>query len=143
MFRLLALHLAVFMIGGLAGCSRSPDEAALRARLVDMVAAVEAQEPRRFMEGVAEDFAGDHGMDQHGLQSMLRVQLLRRQHVGVSVLSTDITLHGERATVKQRVVLTGGSGGMIPEHYRQLQIESGWRIEDGQWRVYVARWEPD
>lgn len=136
--RIMASLLLVLVAGS---CSRSPDEDALRARIDDMVAAAEAREPRRFVEGVAEDFAGDHRLDRGGLQNMLRAQLLRNARVGITILSTDIVMHGERATVTQRVVLTGGEGGFIPEQYRQLRIESGWRVQDGEWLVYVARWE--
>lgn len=127
----------------LPGCSRDLDETALRARIDEMVAAAEAREPRRFVEGVAEDFAGDHRIDRSGLQNMLRAQLLRNARVGITILSTDIVMHGERATVTQQVVLTGGEGSFIPEQYRRLRIESGWRVQDGDWLVYVARWEGD
>jgi hypothetical protein len=133
------------LLGGLlaavAGCATKPDEAALRQRIEAMIEAVEAREPRRFMEGVTEDFGGDHGLSREGLQGVLRAQLLRNARIGVSVLSTEITLHGERATVVHQVLLTGGEGGLIPDRYRRMRIESGWRFEEGDWRVYVARWE--
>lgn len=139
-FTLMTILFAGFV---LSGCSRDPDETALRARIDEMVAAAEAREPRRFAEGVAEDFAGDHGLDRSGLQNMLRAQLLRNARVGISILSTNVVMHGERATVTQQVVLTGGEGSFIPEQYRRLRIESGWRVQDGDWLVYVARWEGD
>lgn len=125
----------------LPGCSRDPDEAALRERIGEMVAAVEEREPRRFMEGVAEDFDGEHSLDRSRLQGMLRAQLLRNQHIGITVLSTEMLMHGERATVTQQVVLTGGGSNFIPDQYRRLRVESGWRIEEGSWVVYSARWE--
>ncbi len=125
----------------LAACSGDPDEAALRGRIDDMVAAVEAREPRGFLDGVAEDFAGDHNLDRSRLQGILRAQLLRNQHIGISLLSTEVVMHGERATVTQQVVLTGGDSSFIPDQYRRLRVESGWRIEEGSWVVYVARWE--
>jgi len=127
----------------LVACSHGPDEAALRARLDAMIEAIESREPRTFMAGVTEDFIGDLGLDHNRLQSYLRAQLLRNTRVGVTVVSTDVILHGERATVVQRLVLTGGGGGLIPDRLRQLRIESGWRFGESGWQVYSARWQAD
>lgn len=134
---------ALIALLALTACSRGPDETALRERIDAMVQAVEAREPRAFMDGVAADFAGDEGLDRERLQGYLRVQLLRNASIGVTVLSTDLTLHGERATVVQSVLLSGGEGGLLPDRLRRLRIESGWRFGEDGWQVYAARWQPD
>lgn len=139
-FAAVARVLLVGLLVWLSGCTRSPDEAALRAALDAMAAAVEARDAGDFMEGVADDFTGDHGMDRGQLQSMLRLHILRNARIGVTVLSTDVQLQGDRATVVQRVVLTGGQGSLLPERARPYRIESGWRWNDGRWQVYAARW---
>ena len=36
-------------------------------------------------------------------------------------------------------IVLGGRG--LPESGRTLTIESGWKLEDGEWRCYTAKWE--
>lgn len=53
-----------------------------------------------------------------------------------------IELHDDKATVGFSVILTGGDGRALPDRVQSYAVTSGWRIEDGEWKVYVAEWEP-
>jgi hypothetical protein len=57
----------------------------------------------------------------------------------------DIEIDGPHATVRFVVLLTGGSGRLLPDQARGYAVVSQWRLEDGEWRVHEARWdaEPD
>ncbi len=126
----------------LIGCSRSPPEERLRARIASMQDALETRNPKAFAAGIAEDFAGDSGLDREGVRNLLRAQLLRNQQIGASLGPLDVQLHGERATVRFKVMLTGGSGGLIPDHARGWQVSSGWRDGPEDWQLIQASWEP-
>ena len=126
----------------LAACSAPPAEEQLRAAIDAMQAAATERRPRDFMQWVADDFVGNDGVDGAALHNLLRAQLLRNKAIGATRGPLDIQVQGERATVKFSVVVIGGAGGLLPERAQSYAITSGWRLEDGEWRIYLAEWEP-
>lgn len=132
----------LLMLALLAGCDRSPPEQRLRERIAEMQQALEARKPAAFVEGIAEDFGSDKGMDREGIRNLLRVQMLRNASIGATLGPLDITLHGERATVTFSAVLTGGSGGLLPDSARPWAITSAWRDGADGWQLIHASWEP-
>jgi ketosteroid isomerase-like protein len=126
----------------LAGCHRTPDEQRIRDAVAAMQAAVEARDPRGFMRHVSADFTGNDGQaDRDGLHNLLRAQVLRNESVGVTLGPIDVDLQGDRATVGVTVTLTGGSGGLLPEHGSIYSIVSGWKREGGEWKCFNATWK--
>src|SRR5690606_40314229 len=72
-----------------------------------------------------------------------RLAFLRHRQVGVTVAGPlQVALRERDATVSFEVALTGGSGGLLPEAARLYSVETGWRLEDGDWRLLSASWEP-
>jgi hypothetical protein len=126
----------------LAGCSRTPPEQRLRERIGQMQEALEQREARAFMEGVAEDFAGNGGMDRAALQQAVRAQVLANADIGLALGPAEIELQGERATVRFSAMATGGGGRLLPDRAGGWQVTSGWRDQDGQWLLYYAEWKP-
>ena len=53
----------------------------------------------------------------------------------------DVQMQGSRATVHVTATLTGGSGGLLPEHGAIYAITSGWKKDGSDWRCYNASWE--
>ena len=126
----------------LAACSRAPAEQRLRETIAAMQAAAEAGDTGDFLDGVSPEFSGNSGQyDRRRLHAMLRAIALRHRDLGVTLGPLDITMHGEdRATVQVDAIVTGGSGGLLPDSGRHLRIDSGWRQEDGDWRCITATW---
>lgn len=137
--RLLAVAVVLFL---LFGCTRSGPEEAIRLQIDAMHAAVEARDASRFLSAVSEDFSGAEGAyDRRGLRGLLVAQFIGAERVSLVLGPADITLHGEdRATVRISAVV--GGGRFLPERVETLDIESGWRLEDGEWLCYTARWSP-
>ncbi len=127
----------------LLGCSRAPDEAALRQTIADMQAAAEERSPAGVVDHIAADFGGSDGLDRERLRRLLQAQMLANASVGATIGPISIERVGDRATARFSLVLTGGSGRFVPERGRAYRIESGWRIEDGEWKVYYADWRGD
>jgi ketosteroid isomerase-like protein len=126
----------------LAGCSRTPEEQRIRNAITAMQKAVQAHQPRDFMTYVSADFAGEDGtVDREGLANILRIQVLRNDEVGVILGPIDIQMQGSRATVHVTATVTGGSGGLLPEHGAIYAITSGWKKDGSDWRCYNASWE--
>jgi hypothetical protein len=125
----------------LVGCARAPAEQRLREALSGLQNAIEAREVGQAIDFVADDFIGRDGLDREGARGLLRLQVIRHQQLGLSFGPYEITLQGERATVRFTAVATGGSGAMLPESARVWQVETGWREEQGQWRLISADWK--
>ena len=124
----------------LAACARSVPEDAIRERIDEMHAAVEARDASAFLDGVSADFSGGDGVyDRRGLRGLLVANLLGSERISLVLGPPEITLHGEnRATVRLSAIV--GGGRFLPERVETLSIESGWRFEEGEWRCYTARW---
>jgi hypothetical protein len=139
-----ALPVAILLlvcIALLAGCAQEPAEQRLRDTIEAMQASVVERRPGDFMDHVTDDFIGNEGLDRAALHNVLRAHLLRNAQIGVTRGPLDIQLQGERATVKFKLVTTGGAGGLLPERAQGYAISSGWREVDGEWMLFLAEWD--
>ncbi len=137
-----AIFVAALMLSSLVGCSRSPPEDRLRARVAAMQEALETGRPSDFVAGIAEDFTGESGLDREGVRNLLRVQVLRNERIGASLGPMTVEMHGERATVTFTALLTGGRGGLLPDNARAWSVRSGWRDGPDDWQMIHAEWKP-
>jgi hypothetical protein len=126
----------------LAGCTRTPPEQRLREQMAAMQQALEQRQPGAFMDGVAEEFGGNGGMDRAALQQMVRGQALVNANIGLTLGPAEVEVRGDRATVRFSAVATGGSGRFVPDRAQAWDVTSGWRDQDGHWRLYYAEWKP-
>lgn len=124
----------------LPGCAEAPAEQRLRERIAAMEAAVEQRDAAVFMEGVAGNFIGDHGLDQQGLRRLLTAQMLRNAEISAVLGPLDLELTGDRARVRFELVVTGGAGGFLPERGRAVEVDSAWRDGPDGWQVVTAEW---
>jgi hypothetical protein len=124
--------------------SGDPPEARLRASVAALQSAIEAREGSRIGDVLAADFIGPQAMDRAGALRMARVAFLRYRSVGVTVVGPlQVEMQGDdHARVRFDAALTGGSGAMLPDSARVWSVDTGWRAEDGEWRMTSAEWEP-
>ncbi|WP_126942714.1 nuclear transport factor 2 family protein [Xanthomonas sp. BRIP62409] len=134
--------LVAICIVGLVGCTRAAPEQRLRATLETMHLAIEARDIGEAMAPVAEDFVGDQGLDAAGLRRLMQLQMLGNRRIGVTLGPVDVQLHDDTARVRFTALLTGGSGRWLPEQAQTYQVTTGWRLQDGDWQLYHAQWEP-
>lgn len=134
--------LLLLALAALAACARDTPETALRAQLQRMQTAATERRAGDFMEGVAADFVGNDGMDRAALHNLMRAQVLGNSTIGVTTGPVEIDMKSDRATLRFTALLTGGSGRFIPDSAQTYSITSGWRLEDGEWRIYYAQWKP-
>ncbi len=133
---------AAFLGAILASCQRSSDEEQLLQAIDAMEIAVEAGETSDFMEYLAEDFTANDGeLDRTAMQRLLVAQSLAYTHIGVVRTGTDIQVTDQRANVQITLLLEGGSGRWLPERGSSIEISSGWRLRDGEWKCVNAQWE--
>src|SRR3546814_5626456 len=89
---------------------------------------------------LAADFVGNDGLDRDGARRLAALHFLRNAEIGVTSGPLDIHLQDDHATVRTTVVLTGGSGGLLPETGRAHAVTSGRRLGDGGWRIDSIEW---
>ena len=66
---------------------------------------------------------------------------LRQKSVGVSLGPLDVKMFDNRATVTFTAALTGGPG-WLPDQAQVYDVDTGWRMEDGDWKLISAKWKP-
>lgn len=125
----------------LAACTGGTPEAQLRQQFDEMQAAVEAGRPGDFIDGVSPAFTGGDGMDRAALHNLLRARALTNTRIGATTGPLDVTVDGDNAEVAFDLLLTAGSGGLLPDQAGTYRVVTAWRREDGEWRVHHARWE--
>lgn len=127
--------------GLLAGCSKEPPEQALRNTIAGMQEAAETRKVDDLFDPIAEDFAGPNGMDRQTFRRYVTAITMRHQKLGVQLGPMEVKLYGERATVAFTAATSGGAG-WLPDRVQVYQVETGWRMEGGDWKLMTAKWEP-
>jgi ketosteroid isomerase-like protein len=124
----------------IASCTRTPPEQALREAVAGLQASVETRDASALQDYLAEDFIGPEGMDRAGARRMAALYLMRHDRVGVTMGPLDVSLQEQHATVRFTAALTGGGDRFLPDSGRVYAVQTGWRLEDGEWRLTSATW---
>ena len=125
----------------LAGCSKQPPEQALRNTIAAMEAAAEKHENDALFDSIAGDFTGSDGMDRQTFRRYVTFTGMRSKSVGVQLGPLDVKLYDNRATVTFTAALSGGEG-LLPDRVQVYDVDTGWRLDDGEWKLISAKWKP-
>ena len=128
----------------LGGCGRNDPEQAVRKQVEAMQTAIDARDAGDIDDLLADDFIGNDGLDRRGARQLAAAVFLRHRDVAAKVGPVSVELRGETdAVARFSVLATGGSGGLLPDSGQVYQVETGWRLVDGQWRLLNASWTPN
>ena len=126
-----------------AGCARTSPEQAVRQQIEAMQAAIDARDAGAVDALLADDFVGNEGLDKRGARQLAVGMFLRYRDVSAKLGPATVELRGQRdAVARFSVLATGGSGGLLPDSGQVYQVETGWRLVDGDWKLLSASWEP-
>ena len=126
-----------------SACSRSDPEQAVRAQVEALQQAIDARDAGAVEDLLAEDFIGNEGMDRRGARQLAAGVFLRHREVAARIGLVEVELRGQDdAVARFQVLATGGSGGVLPERGQAYQVETGWRLIDGEWKLRNASWKP-
>src|SRR5690606_35072385 len=106
----------------LAGCARTCPEPALRNAVAGLAAAVEARDAGDVAAVLTDDFIGPGGLDRDGARRLAALHFMRHGDVGVVTGPMEIELQDAHARVRFSVVLSGGSGGLLPDAAEAWQL---------------------
>ena len=127
-----------------AGCGKDDPEQAVRLQVEAMQAAIDARDAGDVEDLLARDFVGNDGMDRRAIRQLAAGVFLRHREVAAKVGPVSVELRGESdAIARFSVLATGGSGGFLPQSGQVYQVETGWRLVDGEWKLLSANWTPN
>lgn len=138
------LALAWLLLVAITACSRTPPEQAVREQLEALQSAIDAREAGDVQDLLADDFIGNGGMDRRGARQLAVAVFLRHRDVGARLGPVTVEVRSEtEAVARFNVLATGGDGGLLPGNGQVFDVETGWRLVDGKWRLLNARWTPE
>lgn len=124
------------------GCTRPAPEQAVRAQLQALQAAIDARDAGAVAGLLADDFAGNDGMDRRAARQLAAGIFLRYRDVAARIGPVEVELRGKTdAVARFNMLATGGSGGLLPRRGQVYAVETGWCYIDGDWRLRSARWQ--
>lgn len=138
-----AIALMAITLFAFAACSRDTPEQAVRQQVVAMQAAIDARDAGAVDDLLATDFVGNEGMDRRGAKRLAAAVFLRHRAINAKVGPVSVELRGEAdAIARFSVLASGGSGDLLPDSGQVYQVETGWRLVNGEWKLLNASWKP-
>ena len=131
----------------LSQCARSTPEQRLRQTVSSLQAGIEARDASAIKRLLADDFIGPEGMDRTAAVRLAQLAFLQHRDVGSSLGPLQIEFFPnaeapDHASVRFPVVLTGGSGAILPDQAQVYQVQTGWRRDGNDWLLTSATWTP-
>lgn len=133
---------AVLAVLLLSACAREAPEARLRATVAGLQQAIAGHDAGGVRDALAEDFIGPDGLDRAGAVRLAQAMFLRYRSLGVHTGPLSLEMQPAHARVRFQAALTGGGDGPLPEAARLYDVETGWRLDDGEWRLVSIAWTP-
>jgi hypothetical protein len=122
----------------LLACQSDKPEDQVRHAFEACRKAVEAGDAAGAADPLDPAFRGPEGMDRTAARLFL-AGILRQEKVGVTVLRNEVTLRGNEALQEVDLVLTGRSGGLLPQDASRRTFTLRWRRAGGDWRLAELR----
>ena len=142
-FQPIRVLLTAWLVLLLGACSVSDREQQLRQQISALQEAIDRRDVGDVEALLADDFVGNEGMDRRGARQLAAAVFLRHREVAARIGPVEVELRGQDDAVARFPVLaTGGSGGLLPESGQAYQVETGWRLVDGEWKLRNASWKP-
>lgn len=135
---------AIFVLLLLAGCGeRLTVEQQVIQTIRSMEDRIESGERRAFMTHVAEDFSAQDGrMNREQVRALVVFQLNRYERLQARLFPISVIETGAGTAEAQFRALVTGGPNWIPDSGQVYDFETGWRLEDGEWLLVSANWEP-
>lgn len=133
-FPFLAPLPALLMTGLLLACASESPERQVERAFRRCVQSVESGDVGAAAEALSKDFEGPEGMKRDEARLFL-MGVLSRQKVGVTVISTQLAVRGRRAEQQVSLLLTGRTGGLLPEDASRRSFSLRWEKEGNRWKL--------
>ncbi|HEY3401692.1 MAG TPA: hypothetical protein VGK03_13780 [Geothrix sp.] len=129
---------SVSMALALLACRSDKPEDQVRKAFEACRAAVEAGDAAAAAEPLDPAFRGPEGMDKAAARLFL-LGTLRQEKVGVTVVRNEVSIRGNEAFQDVDLLLTGRSGGLLPQDASRRAFQLRWRKAGDAWRITEIR----
>ncbi|MGO1072841.1 nuclear transport factor 2 family protein [Lysobacter sp. CA199] len=131
------------LFAALAACgAAAPPEQRLRTAMEQLREAIDRRDAAAIEEHLSKDFVGPDGLDRASARRLAAASFLRYRDVWAKIAGVEVKLQSGHATVRFNAALGGGSGQALPDAAQIYDVQTGWREEDGEWRMTSAQWAP-
>ncbi len=128
------LGAALSVLMALFACHADRPEDQIRKAFETCRAGVESGDVAQAASSLDPQFRGPDGMDQATARLFL-LGTLRQEKVGVTVVRSDITVQRNEALQDLDLILTGRSGGLLPQDASHRSFRLRWRKAGGDWKL--------
>lgn len=131
----------------LGGCGKAPPpgaEAAISQHIEEMAEGIRNRRSGDVHTHLAEDFQLDQGnqsMTRDDARRMMTAIFMRHRNISVNLTNIRVELDSgssSRASARFNALVTGGSGGILPDTAQLYRVESDWQLIDGEWMLVSA-----
>ncbi|WLT31958.1 hypothetical protein [Geothrix sp. PMB-07] len=124
----------LFAIFALLACHSDKPEDQVKRRFEACRAAVEKGDAATASEALDAAFRGPEGMDKATARLFL-MGMLRQEKVGVTVVDNRVTVRGNQAFQEVDLILTGRSGGLLPQDASHRSFSLRWARSGSDWNL--------
>lgn len=125
---------SVCAVLALLACRSDKPEDQVRKAFETCRAAVEAGDAAAAAAPLDPAFRGPDGMDKATARFFL-MGTLRQEKVGVTVLRNEVAVRANEALQEVDLILTGRSGGLLPQDASHRSFQLRWRKSSGDWKL--------
>ncbi len=146
-----ARSLLVFLLLLVFGISACGDEISPEERIKNLIKEVKQAAVERdialIKKHIARDYRDMKGRGYDEIRSLLAYHFFRTQNLSLFVISPEITVEGERATVLMDVVMVNrrdieSLSDLIPDEFTVYRFDVKLEKRSGRWLVKAADWRP-
>lgn len=124
----------------ISGCEKTPTVEAIRTHIDAMVDGIERKKPDDVLAYMHDDFSTPDGQDKQWAKRLMLFHMMRQHSINIVTSQLNITEQDEfSADAQFHVLLTGGEG-LIPQQGALYQVNSQWRLQNGNWLLIHASW---
>lgn len=123
----------------LISCRTESPETQVKRALDECLKAIEAGDADPVIDRLSLKFQGPEGMDRASARLFLMMRL-RREKIGVTLLSQKVNVQDEEATQNLDVMLTSRTGkSVLPDESSRKTFILRWEHKDGKWLLREAQ----
>lgn len=132
-----SLHSALIvslLLPGLTACRSHTPEEEVRKAFESCRTAVEAGDATAATEPLDPAFRGPEDLNKASARLYL-MGVFRQEKVGATVVRNEVAVRGNEALQEVDLILTGRSGGLLPQEASQRTFHLRWRKSGGVFRL--------
>lgn len=129
-----SVSMVLALLAALLACRSDKPEDQVRKAFQTCVTGVEAGDAAAAAAPLDASFRGPEGMDKAAARLFL-MGIFRQEKVGLTVVRNEVTVTGNEAFQEVDLLITGRSGGLLPQDASRRSFGLRWRKAGGDWRI--------